>query len=584
MYRTFLFLALTLTISEWGFSQTEAAQPNQKPVAKRLISAGWDMPTTEYLRANWREMDNWNLFDGCTFNLTALSGDKKKRLSSCGIWDAQVWEPAWFQTAREDLAACQFQNMTSNMVLIISHPGTVRWNDDPGWTILRDKLSLLSDVARAGKVIGFALDFEDYGGGLFSWNPDSDPAWKKTNQLARKRGAEFIHALTDKFPSAVLMAYNLNNMLYSEGEADNPDSALRGNAYALLPAFINGMLDALPPQAKLIDGCGYGYVMNSRTEFLERYRIMKQWNGPCARLTAPENQAKYRTQVQAGFGLYLDSYINEPGSSYYFGEKEGGTRLDHFIDNLKTALDCSDEFVWLYGEGGRWYGQKSLYEFVENPEVKSVGKFRGWEQLLPGISEQIRWTRDPSGWANRRLERLKEEGKLVNLVLNHDFTDGPQRKENEKADEPAPSGMPQNYAFWQSSWSKGTAVWDPNITYPGNPNGSCRFEKTNQGCVIQSIFVESGQRYLVRFAVKKQGAAEVDLLLQWQDSKGNWLHDIPNKTVWPLEPNENGWAIGEATFEVSPAVGKLVLTAEVKRQSDSGKVWFDALEAYRISD
>lgn len=540
------------------------------PASKKIISAGWDMPTTEYLRQNWEAMDARGVFDGCTFNLAAASPDGKIRVTSLNLWDAQKWEPEWFQSAEENLDACKFQNATENFILIITHPGTVTWNDEAGWAILREKFSILSKVAKHGKIRGFALDFEDYGGGLFVFHPERGLSWDETKRLVRQRGREFMAGLSAEVPDAVFLAYNLNNMMQHAGGAADPDVVLESDTYGLLPVFLDGMLDALPEGARLVDGCGYGYVADSLEDFQTRTLRVKQWDGPCERLVSPENRGKYRSQMQVGFGLYLDSYINPEGSAYYFGEKAGGTRLDHFAENLGRALDCADEYVWLYGEGGRWYGQKSLYECVENPDVKSVGKFRSWEVLIPGIADRIRWVHRPTDWAMQRVKELRAAGKLENLAQNPSFSEGEAGK------------MPVSYSFWQNGASHGTARWDETVTFPGSPAGACLLEKVENGCILQSVPVRPGERYLIRLKSLRSGAAAVSTLIQWQHENGAWKYEIPNLTIFPVSLPDSEWSESTAVVTIPPDCGRLVLTPGVKRQSEGGKVWFDELEIYRL--
>ena len=60
------------------------------------------------------------------------------------------------------------------------------------------------------------------------------------------------------------------------------------------------------------------------------------WNGAAMNLVAPENREKYRRQVQAGFGFYLDMYLNE-GGVFYFPPLEG-SRLKRLYRNLSESV------------------------------------------------------------------------------------------------------------------------------------------------------------------------------------------------------------------------------------------------------
>ncbi len=66
-----------------------------------------------------------------------------------------------------------------------------------------------------------------------------------------------------------------------------------------------------------MDGCEEGYYKDSENEYQRAAADMRQWNGPVARLIAPENRRKWRAQGQAAFGFYVDMYLNPPGNQYY---------------------------------------------------------------------------------------------------------------------------------------------------------------------------------------------------------------------------------------------------------------------------
>ena len=70
-------------------------------------------------------------------------------------------------------------------------------------------------------------------------------------------------------------------------------------------------------------------------ERLAQYKA--QW-----RLDNPEYQAQYRQQVQAGFGFYLDMFVNEEGNHYYRGPLDG-SRLKRLSRDLRAAREATLE-------------------------------------------------------------------------------------------------------------------------------------------------------------------------------------------------------------------------------------------------
>ena len=48
-----------------------------------------------------------------------------------------------------------------------------------------------------------------------------------------------------------------------------------------------------------------------------------------------------------------DAYINPTNSHWYFGPVDG-SRLGHFAQNLRQAVACAEDTVWIYGEKCAW--------------------------------------------------------------------------------------------------------------------------------------------------------------------------------------------------------------------------------------
>ena len=156
------------------------------------------------------------------------------------------------------------------------------------------------------------------------------------------------------------------------------------------------MLDALPPDMILVDGCEHGYYMDSAEAYLRAANEMRSWHGACTRLVSPENRAKYRQQVQAGFGFYLDMYLNPEGNRYYFPPLDG-SRLARLERNLGFARDAADEYVWIYGEQCRWWGPQR--ETCQTPRGKGgCGKKLCRESLGPLPTHATRWRRPRLNW------------------------------------------------------------------------------------------------------------------------------------------------------------------------------------------
>ena len=385
-----LFAGLAYRVAE--------AQPN-----KKFIELGWDIPSTAQLREHWQEMEQTTPFDGVMFRVE-VQDDQGTRLSSQSIWDAKPWKREWLKPALEDLQACQFQRFKDNFVRFNATPGNLAWDDDAGWTALAEKAGHCAWLMKQSGCKGLAIDFESYGAAQFRFDASTHGTFAEATQLARRRGAQFVQAVAQEYPDAVLLALWLNSIHFKAGRSTQPESILVSSAYGLLPAFIDGMLDALPPDMILVDGCEHGYYMDSAEAYLQAAHEMRSWHGACARLVSPENRAKYRQQVQAGFGFYLDMYLNPEGNRYYFPPLDG-SRLARLQRNLGFARDAADEYVWVYGEQCRWWGPRR-----ELPNTAGQGRL--WEEAMPGITRAIAYVRDPVAAAKAELAELRKSGQL----------------------------------------------------------------------------------------------------------------------------------------------------------------------------
>ncbi|MBN2137707.1 MAG: hypothetical protein JW720_07865 [Sedimentisphaerales bacterium] len=532
---------------------------------KKFIELGWDIPNTDFLRSNYRQMEEKAPFDGVIFKVEVKDSSGKTVRSEAG-WDGRRWEREWFAGALADLQACRFRKFTDNFVRFNATPGDLQWGDDAGWAALCEKAAILAWLVRQGDCRGLSVDFESYGARQFQFTAGKGYSFLQTAKLARRRGREFIGAIASEYPDARILALWLNSINIKAGLSGDADVILATETYGLLPSFINGMLDGIPSSMVLIDGCEHGYYMDGRQEYLNAAGRMRQWGGPAARLVAPENRVKYRSQVQAGFGFYLDMYVNEVGNRYYFGPGENGTRLDRLRDNLAAALAAADEYVWIYGEQCRWWPM-AMSDWKQQRVKESPGAGRLWEEALPGLTEVIEWIRNPVAAAQARIAVQKREGKLVNLVKNHDFSNK------------AKSGMlPEGFTVWQSDDNpKGTFSWDGSVG-----GGSAKAVKGSNGVFMQKHEVEAGQDYAVEARCLAMGGSICTLFVRWQSGDGQWARWEEDKT-FVYEKNGEQWGRAFGVVTVPRGAGRLVILLAVKGQVGEDDVcWFDDVGLYRL--
>ena len=276
---------------------------------------------------------------------------------------------------------------------------------------------------------------------------------------------------------------------------------------------------------------------------------------------SPANRPKYRQQVQAGFGFYLDMFLNDATNRYYRGPLNG-SRLARLERNLTCARDAADEYVWIYGEQCRWWGKP-----LNVP--RSVGQGRLWEEALPGITRAIAWVRDPVRAAQDEIANLRSAGALTNLARNADFAQPASQKVG---------ALPAEFSAWQDEKApSGKFAWDAGVG-----NGAGRAARVKSGCLIQSHPAKPGETYAVQADCLPRGASNPTLVIRWQTAENRWTHEQDDRT-FVFKPSGGEWWNGFGTVTVPPGAGKLVILMSVTGQvADTDVCWFDNLALYRL--
>lgn len=521
---------------------------------KKFIELGWDIPSTQFMREHFREMEEKAPFSGIIYRIQPNPNDHDG--TSEWMFSDKPWNRADYQSCIDDLKACKFQSFTDNFIRMNFSPGTLAWDDDAGWKILAGKAAICAWVAKASGSKGLAPDFESYGNAIFRWNPEKQNglSFAEAKALARRRGAQFIEAIASEFPDATVLALWLNSINQDAGSSPNPDSILITAGYGLLPAFINGMLSAAPTAMTFVDGCETGYYIENE-QFRSYALNMILWTGACMNLVEPELRQKYRSQVQCGFGIYLDMFSNPEGNTYYRGPLENGTRLDRLCQCLEDSLRASDQYVWVYGEKNRWWNVPE----TQNPEKPCLH----WETALPGLSDRMLFIAEPEKMVARTAQKALDGQFGANLFKNPSFGN-------------AKDGKPAEWGFWQHEKSQGKYLAE---TLEGKSVVS--FQNVSNGCALQFLDVTPGQRYFVQVRVRTCGNAAANMTLSWQNEKG-W--DWQWSKSYAADPKDSSeWKTIRAVTTVPPGISKLgVLLGVSSQAAETDQCSYGDAEIYLI--
>jgi hypothetical protein len=340
---TTLALATTVLLSLGG---SLAAQDAAK--GKKLIEWGWDEPDTKFIRENIQGMEELP-FDGLIFHVVSNKGGNLV----WEMWGERRFELAEFQHAIDDLKATPFRRLTDRFLRVNVSPGKADWFDDQTWAVVLQNYNVAARIAKQGGCKGFMFDVEQYEGQLFDYRQrplrETKP-FPEYQAKVRQRGQEWIKAVTGQFPDiTVLLTFGYSIAQPTGGAKDRSEVS-----YGLLADFLDGVLDACPAETKIVDAWEGAYTYKQEVQFRNAYDTIKVKS---ADWTAVPD--KYRRQVQAGFGIWMDCSWRQVGWNLDDFAKNHFTP-EAFEHSVRAALKVSDEYVWVYTEQPRWWTNEQL--------------------------------------------------------------------------------------------------------------------------------------------------------------------------------------------------------------------------------
>ena len=373
--------------------------------APKLIIHGWDLADTppSVVAANIDKFAGLSVdgltvhvpptrqADGTTIHYRSIMQDPPWRYESLEVHEPALKAVAAHPAMRETFLTCLW---------LYDHGHRLDWTDDAEWRRFAGNMRVLARLARRCGQKGLFIDAEDYSKERQFYRLPHEPAYDEAARLARQRGREVFKGVFDEFPEAVVLSFWFFSHCRSALEMADPAAAVRDSGF-LWPHFINGILDAMPMTATLVDGDECAYKYDTRASFDDG--AVKQLMRAVP-LVAPENRDKFRARMRVGFGQYIDMYVNEkvPGSSWYF-PPVGESRLEHFRRNLEHASHTA-EYIWIYGEKLSWV------DWRDDASVKPRRRYSRhdtWESRLPGLSAMLAELRDPVLAARSAADRLR---------------------------------------------------------------------------------------------------------------------------------------------------------------------------------
>lgn len=309
----------------------------------------------------------------------------------------------------------------------------IDWLDEAAWRRAGENLAAFARLAKRSGLKGFIIDGEDYWRQRqFFYRPSIDRGdYRTLCRAVRQRARDLCAPVFRAYPGITILSFQLLSTRADYHAGDD----LAGRMVEmrdLLPSFVNGILDVMPPAAKLVDGNEDGGY-HAEAERRDFYKRMTEMRSIVLPLVAKENRVKYRAQVSAGFGLYMDSYTSSTNSGWYKGPARG-KRINRFEDNLRQATLCTDEYVWFWGEKGFWIDWPAdLKARSGNPRWRSSGGgswrdkyfggtpgwgvIRPWRETMDGDFDLMaRGVKEPMRCVREQRAKQIADGTFVNLA------------------------------------------------------------------------------------------------------------------------------------------------------------------------
>ena len=352
--------------------------------------------------------------DGVGINLrsSAVVDGKRVRLNYYNFMHDPAWPKEAFAAQIPHLRKlAEHRSMRHSFLSSLTAPykHRISWTDDAEWARLAKSMRTVAYVAKESGLKGIKIDPEDYRKlKQFSRRAGEAP-YDELCEIVRRRGRELFAPVFEEYPDITLHFFWFFSHLEHYTKYDRADVAAMCRADEnLWPAFLNGILDVLPPGAVITDGDEDGYHHTAAKNGFRNGAYM--FHSLYSQLVAPENLDKYRRQVRYAPPIYTAMYTSREGSNWYKAPTEG-SRLETLRRDLIQASDVSGGYVWFWTETHPWVKRAKNWKRGD-PRILDTTL----PEALPGLFEVMQWVKNPVAFYDRKVAELSAKGQLVNLA------------------------------------------------------------------------------------------------------------------------------------------------------------------------
>ena len=285
----------------------------------------------------------------------------------------------------------------------------ISWNDDAQWARIAKSMRTVAWVAKQGGLKGLTIDPEDYHKAHQFSRAHDDPPYEELCDIVRRRAREVFTPVFEESPDVTLHFFWFMSHVQYYAKRDRADVVRMAKVdESLWPSFVNGILDILPPEARVNDGQEDSYHSSAAKNGYRNDAYM--FHSLYPKLVDPVNIDKYRRQVGYSPAIYMEMYLNKEGSTWYKGPTNG-SRVETLRADLVQATDVCGGYVWFWGEKHTWVDRGKGWRKPDH-RIADVT----WAQRLPGLFRAMAWAKDPVAMYDSEVAAAKEKGTLDNLV------------------------------------------------------------------------------------------------------------------------------------------------------------------------
>ena len=285
----------------------------------------------------------------------------------------------------------------------------IAWTDDEQWARIAKSMRTVAWVAKQGGLKGLTIDPEDYHKVHQFSRAHYDPPYEELCDIVRRRAREVFTPVFEEYPDVTLHFFWFMSHVQYYAKRDRADVVRMAKVdESLWPSFVNGILDILPPEARVNDGQEDSYHSSAAKNGYrnDAYMIHSLYS----KLVDPVNIDKYRRQVGYSPAIYMEMYLNKESSTWYKAPVNG-SRVETMRADLIQATDVCGGYVWFWGEKHTWVDRGKKWN---KPDHRIADET--WEQKLPGLLRAMAWAKDPVAMYDSEVAAAKEKGTLDNLA------------------------------------------------------------------------------------------------------------------------------------------------------------------------